>query len=166
MQDMNLNCKTIVLSVLFTTVTFLASDAQTNAAKYEIGINAGTLIYQGDLSTSYLGSYHFHSLKPAVGLFASRAINNDFAIRANLALGKISDDESSYSSPAYKRLRNFKFNTSITEFSALLVWNVLGNRTDESVRKIVPYLFGGVGMALVNVHRDWSNFNRAAFEAS
>ncbi len=163
MQDMNLHCRAIVLSVLLMSVVYVTPHAQTNAAKYEIGINAGTLIYQGDLSSSYLGSYHLHSLKPAVGLFASRAINNNFAIRANLAFGKISDDESTYSSPAYKRQRNFEFNTSIAEFSALLVWNVLGNSTDESVRKIVPYLFGGIGMSFLNVHRDWSKFNRVSF---
>lgn len=160
---MNFKSKSIVLSVLFATLAYLTPHAQKNATKYEIGVNAGTLIYQGDLSTSYLGSYHLHSLKPALGLFASRAINNNFAIRANLAFGKISDDESAYSSPSYKRLRNFKFNTSITELSALLVWNVLGNSTDESERKIIPYLFGGAGVALVNIHRDWSNFNRDVF---
>lgn len=158
---MNLNCKTIVLPVLFVTVAYSTSYAQTKAAKYEIGIDAGTLIYQGDLSTHYLGSFHF--LKPAIGVFASREINKNLAIRANLVLGKISDDESVYSRPAYKRLRNFKFNTSITEFSALVVWNMTEKGSDESTRKLVPYLFGGAGMSFLNVHRDWSNFNREAF---
>ena len=161
MQYMNLNCKTIALPVLLATVAYSTPYAQTKVAKYEIGINAGTLIYQGDLSTHYIGSFHY--LKPAIGVFASRAINKNLAIRANLVLGKISDDESVYSSPAYKRQRNFKFNTSITEFSALLVWNVLGKSTDESDRRIVPYLFGGAGISFLNVHRDWSNFNRTAF---
>lgn len=161
---MNLDFKAIVLSVLLISVFCERSYSQINKGKYEIGINAGTLIYQGDLSTSYLGS--FHSLKPAIGLFASRTINKNFSIRANLNIGKISDDESVYSSPSYKRLRNFNFNSSITELSALLVWDFLGNSNDESFHKLTPYVFGGAGVAFVNIHRDWSKFDRTTYGAT
>jgi len=65
----------------------------------------GTLIYQGDLSESLLG--YTHSLKPAIGVFASESLDDYFSVRANITRGEISADESTYSSPAWRRERNW-----------------------------------------------------------
>lgn len=159
-MDMFLACRTVVLSGLFTSVAYSVTYAQINSPKYEIGVGVGTTIYQGDLSTSYLGS--FHSLKPAINLFASRSIDQYFAIRANLAFSKVADDESTYSSPSYKRTRNFKFSTTIAELSAQLVWNITGINDNET-HKIIPYLYGGAGLASLKIYRDWSKFMRANY---
>lgn len=143
--------------------TFTASkiSAQTKS-NYEIGINAGTLIYQGDLSSNALGSTK--NLKPAIGVFVSKDLDAYFSLRANLLYGKIGDDESQYTSPSWKQLRNFKFSTSVTELSTILTWNFLGDNGAKDYRMFSPYVFGGLGISLPNVKRDWNGINRNAFD--
>ena len=74
--------------------------AQFTPSKWEIGINAGTLIYQGDLSESSLG--YTNSLKPSVELWVSKSLDAYFSIRANLLQGSLGADESTYASPAWR----------------------------------------------------------------
>jgi hypothetical protein len=139
------------------------STAQFVPGKYELGINAGTLVYQGDLSESILG--YTRSIKPAIGINASEALDDYFSLRANLVRGAISADESTYANPAYRRERNFKFSSSVTELSAELVWDLFGKTYTEGFRRLSPYFFAGAGLTLLNVKRDWSHFNRAYFNA-
>jgi Domain of unknown function (DUF6089) len=162
---MNSNLKIrVVTTTLFTiafTSTFTSVSAQ-NKGNYEVGINAGTLIYQGDLSNSAFGSTK--NLKPAIGVYVNKELDAYFSLRANLLYGKIGEDESQYSSPSWKQQRNFKFSTSITELSTVLVWNFLGDNGAKDYHLLSPYIFGGVGISLLNVKRDWSGINRAVFD--
>ncbi len=149
-----------LLSIAFT-ATFTAVSAQ-NKSNYEVGINAGTLIYQGDLSNSALGSVK--NLKPAIGVYVTKELDTYFSLRANLLYGKISEDESQYSSPSWKQLRNFKFSTSVTELSTVLVWNFLGDNGVKDYHMFSPYIFGGLGLSLLHVKRDWSGINSTVFD--
>ncbi len=133
-----------------------------NKNNYEIGINAGTLIYQGDLTNSVFGTYK--GIKPAIGVFVSKNLDPYFSWRINLLYGKIGVDESQFTNPSWKQLRNFKFTTSVTELSTVLVWNFFGDNDERDYRRFTPYVFGGVGISLLNVKRDWSNINRSAFD--
>lgn len=162
---MNSNLKirvvtTTLLAIAFT--THFSSVSAQNKGSYEIGINVGTLIYQGDLNNTALGS--IKNLKPAIGVYVNKELDAYFSLRANLLYGKISDDESQYSSPSWKQQRNFKFSTSVTELSTVLVWNFLGDNGVRDYSKFSPYVFGGVGISLLNVKRDWSGINRTAFD--
>ena len=74
--------------------------AQFTPSKWEIGINAGTLIYQGDLSGSSLG--YTNCFKPSVELWVSRSLDPYFSIRANLLQGSLDADESTYAGPAWR----------------------------------------------------------------
>ncbi len=162
---MNSNLKIrLVTTTLFAVAitTFFTSASAQNKGSYEIGINAGTLIYQGDLSNSALGSVK--NLKPAIGVYLNKELDAYFSLRANLLYGKIGDDESQYSSPSFKQQRNFKFSTSVTELSTLLVWNFLGDNSTTDYHLLSPYIFGGVGISLLNVKRDWSRINRTVFD--
>ena len=132
--------------------------AQYTPSKYEIGVNIGTLIYQGDLSAGRLG--YTNNVKPAIGLSVSRVIDPYFSLRGNLTFGRLSADESKISNPAYKQLRNFFFTTPVTELSAMLVWNVAGDNTD---RKLNYYFMGGAGVSFLNVHRNWSRIDTNYF---
>lgn len=133
--------------------------AQYQASKYELGLHIGTLIYQGDLSAARLG--YTKNLKPAIGISLSRVMNPYFSVRANLTRGKLGADESTISDPAYKKLRNFKFSTPVTELSAMLVWNVAG---DNAGRKLNYYFLGGAGVGFLNIKRDWHSINSNFFD--
>ena len=158
---MNSIPKKAILVTTFFIGSRLSSYAQPDFSKYEVGINAGSFIYQGDLTPSALGS--FKTWKPAFGISLSRILNRSFSVRLNLALGEIKGDDAKYSSPAWRQQRNFNFNSPLTEVSAMMVWNVLGKNGDEFNSGISPYLFAGIGYSFLNIKRDWSNMNTTVF---
>lgn len=160
---MNSIFKAVIISFLFATTIRSSSIAQFKSSAYEVGVNAGTLIYQGDLSKSYIGNYK--SLKPAVGFFVSKTLDPYFALRVNATFGKIGADESQYSTPLWKRYRSFKFSSPVTELSSTLVFNLLGQSNESGYRKISPYVFAGAGMTLVNIKRDWSKLNKTIYDS-
>ncbi len=145
-------------------VFFICSNisAQKNSI-YEIGINAGTLIYQGDIATSDIGN--FQGLKPAFSFYVNKQLHNYFSARANLVLGSFSADESKMSSPDWKQHRNFSFSTSVAELSTLLVWNIKGENVENNYRNLKPYFFGGIGVTFLNIKRDFSKIDTTYFDA-
>ena len=126
----------------------LKVDAQLNQSKWQIGANAGYIVYQGDLTPKLLGNYK--TLKPTVGINISRILSNALKLRTALSLGKISGNEIFYSKPAFRQERNLKFSTPITEISEILIYNFL----DKSYkRQFSPYVFAGVGVSFLNIIR-------------
>lgn len=158
---MNSIFKAIIPTLLIIAAGNKKSSAQFIPSKFEIGINAGTLVYQGDLSTNVFG--YTKSLKPAIGIWASRSFDDYFSLRANLVRGEIGADESTYTSPAWRQHRNLKFNSSITEFSTVLVWDLFGKTYREGMRRLSPYFFAGAGFTVLNVKRNWSGFDTSYF---
>jgi opacity protein-like surface antigen len=121
-----------------------------SASKYELGVDVGTLIYQGDLSTSRFG--FTKTLRPALGISLSRKLDNYFSLRGNFTVGKLVVDEAKQSSPAYHQTRRFQFKTPINELSAMLLWNVPG----ENSHRLTYYFMAGAGLNFTKVKRDWS----------
>lgn len=137
--------------------------AQFTPSKWEIGVNAGTLIYQGDLSESSFG--YTKSLKPSVELWVGKSLDAYFSIRANLLQGSIGADESTYSTPEWRRHRNLTFNSSVTEVSAELVWDLNGKTYREGMHRFSPYFFAGAGFAILHIDRNWSRFDKTYFDS-
>jgi hypothetical protein len=135
--------------------------AQTANPKYELGVNIGLLVYQGDLTPEKLGS--FKTMKFSFGLHASRIFSSSFSLKGHLAFGKLKGDDAKYANPAYRQLRNFNFTSPVVEFSGQLVWNVTGkNYADKGFS---PYLFAGAGLSFLKIKRDWSNINTTYFSS-
>jgi opacity protein-like surface antigen len=132
--------------------------AQQSGARYEAGISISSLVYQGDLTPAALGSYR--TARIGVAAWGSKQLNNAFSLRANLAIGSLRSDDAAYSTPAWRRQRALNFKASLTELSALGVWDVAGRRSSLS-----PYVFMGAGLAFVKIRRDYSGFNAAYFAA-
>ncbi|MFC4232848.1 DUF6089 family protein [Parasediminibacterium paludis] len=153
-----------IIRVMATTIFafIVVNISAQNKNNYEIGINGGTLIYLGDLTNSAFGTYK--GAKPAIGVFVNKDIDPYFSWRVNLMYGKIGVDESQFTTPFWKQLRNFKFSTSITELSSVIVWNFLGDNGAKEYSRFSPYVFGGLGISLLHVTRDWHNINRGAFD--
>lgn len=147
------------LSILILT-SFGSAYGQEEGSKYEVGVNGGILIYQGDLVPGNYGN--FKNVKPAFGVSVSRSVDPYLAIRANVAVGKLSSDESVFADPPYRKKRNFTFSTPITEFTALLVFNPFGQNYGDS-RRLTPYIFAGPGIAFLNIKRDWSRVDTTVF---
>jgi hypothetical protein len=157
-----LSCKGLLFFSTLS-ITCLHSSAQITVSKYEIGAKAGVFVYQGDLAPSDAGSYK--TLRPQFGLFVSRLLSSSFAVRLNFDAGSVHGDDGKYSSPWWRRDRNFRFTSPVYELTAQLVLDLLGRNYDRPAKSLSPYLFVGAGYSFLSVHRDWSRMNTTVFTA-
>lgn len=133
--------------------------AQQNISRYEFGLGAGIVMYQGDLTPWRFGSYE--TIRLGVNLHASRILSRSLSLRANLLFGGIKGDDAKYNNPEFRKQRNFNFTSPVTELSLLMVVNPLGK--NFSSKGFSPYLFAGAGLGLLHIKRDHSAFNAAYF---
>ncbi len=151
--------KAIIAIVLFSApVSFVHGQS---GYKWMVGVNAGLMIYQGDLTPSSLGSYKTASR--VFGFSIARIVNPYFSIRGNVALGKLRGNDAAYDNPAWRKSRALSFVSPANEFSAQLVWNPFGNNSNELGMKVTPYLFGGAGVSFLSIARDYSNMDTTVF---
>ncbi|MGC4037648.1 MAG: DUF6089 family protein [Chitinophagaceae bacterium] len=160
---MNFFWSTRILSLAIILFFVSKLSAQFTVSKYEVGIKAGTFIYQGDLTPSVAGSYQ--TIQPQFGIFVSRLLSSSFALQFNFDAASLKGDDSKYASPWWRQSRNFRFNTPVYELSARLNWDLFARNYQRPVKSLSPYLFVGVGYAFLNVHRDWSRMNTAVFNS-
>ncbi len=146
-------------------ISFLCFAGKSNAQFYKdmsVGLNGGIYIYQGDLTPERFGS--FRTIQPGFSFFAKKPINHFLAARVLVSFARLKGDDSRYSKPEFRQQRNFYFTTPVKEFSAQLVWNILGRNYDD--RGIMPYIFSGAGISLVRVKKDYSRMDMNVFGES
>ena len=145
--------KALLVIVLFCMGT------KASTQQYEFGINAGFVVYQGDLTPEKLGA--FKTQQFSVGIHADRIISPSFSLRANVLIGNLKGDDSKYSHPEYRQQRNFYFTSPLAEVSALLLFNALGK--NDADKGFSSYLFAGAGVSFLHIKRDWSRINTTYF---
>jgi len=123
--------------------------------EYEVGLNVGTLIYQGDLTPTKIGSLKTPGL--SFGIMGLKHISPSVAIRLDFTIGTISGDDKEYTNPAWRKQRGLAFSTSIKELSASVMYKPLPDAL------LSPYIFGGVGMAFTDIHPYTESFNKNYF---
>ena len=133
--------------------------SQTNTGSWQLGANIGIAVYQGDLTPYRSGSYKI--LKPSIGFNISRIFTPDLKLRTSIAIGQLKGDEGLYVKPPYRKERNLSFTTSFVEISEILIWNFLDKSSDISYKRFSPYIFGGVGVSLLNINRSSSKTTAA-----
>lgn len=150
-----------IACLLFSAILFPTSSFSqyTNVPKYQFGVGAGFLVYQGDLTPEQVGAYR--SPRLSVNLMASRLLTPSFALRANLVLGGLRSSDSNYANPEWRQHRNFGFRSSVVELSLTPEWNILGKNYSE--KGLSPYIFAGIGYSFLRVRRDYSQFDVAYF---
>lgn len=154
--------KKISPAVLFSLLFLFSNEAfsqKSSLSKWEAGLSLGGYVYQGDLTPNRFGS--IETIQPGIGFFGTRIINRMFSARLLFNIARIAGDESIYEYPAWRQERNFSFSTSNKELSLLVHWNIFGSNYDE--RKYEPYVFGGAGVSVLNVSRNYSRMNAAFF---
>lgn len=158
---MNKPTQVLVFGFIACCISIAPAYSQLNLSKWQIGVNAGVFIYQGDLTPSPIGSYP--TLSPGFGLYVSRILNPSFILRTNIARGTLRGYDGVYAYPTWRKERNFKFSTPVTEISELLVWNIYGNNSNETGQRFSPYVYAGVGVSILKVSRDYSGMNKSFF---
>ncbi len=147
-------------AILCLAVSGTASYAQlSNVPRFQLGVSAGAFIYQGDLTPSDIGSYR--TAKPAIQLTAAKLFSRSLSLKGVFSFGALQGDDSRYTFPAYRRERNFYFQSPVAEVAVQGEWAPLGSNYRE--RGFSPYVSAGIGYSFLHVQRDYSRFNVAHF---
>jgi opacity protein-like surface antigen len=157
---MRLIFKTGILPFLFF-MQGIGLNAQSFFSKLEFGAQAGTFIYQGDLTPARFGSFKTPGIQ--LGISASMPLNNYLSARANISFGKMHGDDAAYSHPEWRQHRNLNFKSPVFEIAGLVNWNITGDPQYNA--GLTPYLFAGAGISFLRIRRDASNFDGEYFSA-
>jgi hypothetical protein len=136
-----------------------SAQGQQTASRYQLGIMAGGMVYQGDLANGVQGS--LRTTRPAFSLWASRRFTPSWTARLALTAGSLLGDEALFESPDFRKERALAFQTPVVELSPQIVFTPFGGLMERS--RVSTYLTAGISLAWVNVQRDWSRFNAAYF---
>jgi OmpA-OmpF porin, OOP family len=141
--------------------------AQTSITEYlkplEIGLAGGVMSYEGDVDRRAF--FNFREMHPSGGVFIRKHFSDHFALRGNLLIGKITGKDANFTDPAWRKQRAYSFSSPVSEVSAQLEWNILGNHraysqssfeesengrhythyTTTFKKTVLPYLFAGGG---------------------
>jgi hypothetical protein len=137
----------------------ISVSAQFRPPKFEWGVNPGILLYEGDLTRSQFGSWPTKKISWAFG--ATRLISRAFSIRAQLLFSKLEGNDALERWPEFRQQRNFYFRSPLTEANINFELNPFGSNYRET--GLLPYVFGGLGLAYFKVKRDWSALNTDYF---
>ena len=116
---------------LFLTLSLVVSTthAQNSIVEYlkplEIGLAGGFMSYEGDVDRAAL--FTFKESNPSGGVFIRKHFSDHFALRGNLLVGKITGKDANFTEPAWRKQRAYSFSSPVSEVSAQLEWNILGN---------------------------------------
>ncbi len=140
-----------------------AAQAQVSKSNSEVGLSAGTTIYQGDIEPGTLGSYK--RLRPSFSIYGGRWLDKYFLLQGSFTHASITANDSDWSTPAYKQLRNLNFHTSINEVDARLIFSPFGNVAYTPEKRWYPYAFIGAGIAFTHIKRNWSGIDSSFLTA-
>lgn len=149
-----------ILCILILAIPFDGLYSQNSLPKFELGINGGIFVYQGDLTPSRFGS--IETMRPGINLYGRRFFSSSISIRTQLSISGLRGNDGLYASPAWRQQRNFNFRSPLVELSQLAEWNPISSNYKE--KALLPYLFSGVGLSFLNIKRDWSRYNAAYFD--
>jgi len=131
--------------------------AQTNTNLYEVWAQAGTLIYQGDLTSNPLGN--FRQLQPAWSVGVSRQIHPNYAVRAMLTKGSLAANEALEQSPQWRQYRGLSFNNQLTSIALSVVYTPSGANRYFNASRWKPYFSGGIAVSHQRITRQWNAIN-------
>lgn len=122
--------------------------------RWELGLFLGASQYQGDMNNIGLKELH-----PAYGALLRYHITDNFALRTNILLGKLSGKDSNFEQ---NKTRGFSYSSPLTEFSLLGEYDIFGKKRYADIEKgkfrkmLSPYLFTGVAYSAVNPTTDFN----------
>lgn len=138
------------LTLLLTSLLCLSlpTQAQLREGYMRVGVSAGIMNYQGDLSDDHLST--LLAAQPGFGIMGAYHFSSIFSARLSLMRGWIKGDDAK-SDRIGKVRRNLSFRAPITELSAQLVMDFVPTNRSYSYRpKLTPYGFAGISVFAFN----------------
>jgi hypothetical protein len=117
---------------------FIATSCYGQYGQWELDIMAGVSGYKGDLTQK---QFMFRTMRPATGVNIRYNYDNNFVVRAGIALGWVSGNDR-YNTQPDIHARNLRFQSQILEGSICIEYNLL----EPEIFFAYPYVFAGVGV--------------------
>ncbi|MCP3931213.1 MAG: OmpA family protein [Bacteroidetes bacterium] len=130
--------------------------------KWEMGVLLGGSGYLGDLSQPSHISLDFNEVHPSFNFFIRHHLTSKWALRGNLALGKISGNDLNYDYDELRMERGINFESSLSEFSVVVEYDFFGNkryRKKRFFKTFSPYAYLGLGLVDVEPFVDYNEGN-------
>ncbi|TAF32457.1 MAG: hypothetical protein EAZ57_08580 [Cytophagales bacterium] len=118
---------------------------QKKAIPTEMGLNMGGCLYRGDV-----GNIRLTDTRPSAELFFRINPSPVVSLRIGALVGRFRGDETT-SKDVFKQKRGAQFRTTAYEFNLRAEYNFRDYRSTRELSRACPYLFGGVGGALLRV---------------
>jgi hypothetical protein len=111
---------------------------RTGYAQYsELGIQAGSMYYVGDLNPSHFKSNHL-----ALGLLYRYSLNKRIAIRINFLYGNVEANDAD-NDDVFRKNRNLSFRSNIVELGGMVEFNYYSYAPADKDNRFTTYLFIG-----------------------
>ena len=111
-----------------------------NAQKtMEVGLFGGGSYYIGDINPNV----HFLGTRPAYGVVARINLDTRWTVKLSGYMGKLVGDDAVSNKVDN---RNLKFESEITDISAVVEFNFFNYVTGSTRNFLTPYIFGGIGV--------------------
>ncbi|MEZ4989457.1 MAG: DUF6089 family protein [Saprospiraceae bacterium] len=146
--------RTFLLGLMLVSLTTVRAQ---QTSFWEVGLLLGGSSMGGDLVDPDIGS--LNDVNFAYGLMARKYFQPNFAMRLNLLRSRLSTNDHRYERLDY---RGFRSQSPLTELSLDFEWDILGHLrgVDGSAGGISPYLFAGLGMAIIDPKTSFSYDNQ------
>jgi hypothetical protein len=155
-SDMHPTTRCAVTAILLLATVHAHAQIKKNPHPVSIGINAGTFIYQGDLSPSPIGSWKTPG--PVIGIMANRQVRPGKLLRLDISAGLLQGNEAKYHRDSWRAERALAFRAPVAELVFSGQWHPMGTG-----QKLSPYLLAGGGIAVLRITRSFFGFNPAYF---
>jgi hypothetical protein len=159
-------CKKEMLGfILFTIVStpvISQSKKFSTYSKFEVGGGLSAYVYQGDLTPKAYGS--IKNTKPGLLLFVNYKWKPQMSLQASYNLGFLKGNDASYSTPSWRRLRNFTFKGMANEIQFKAIYQPYKNYEEDQFL-IFPYVHAGLGLSFLSIQKDYSALNNKLTDA-
>jgi len=145
------------LLTLALTLSFAFLEAGPNIDPYsEIGLFGGTSYYIGEINRTH---FPFRLMQPAAGLFYRYNLNGHYALRAFVNYSEVKAYDA-YSTNSFNLQRALSFKSPIIELGGHLEFNFYEFALLRvALRKITPFVFGGINYFYFNPQGDLGGGN-------
>ena len=131
---------------------------QLQAQDWEGGLFLGFTNYQGDLVDPV---FTLKDMNYGAGLVIRHNLTRKMALRGNLLFGKIDGRDDNWSEPAFRQIRNFEFESPITELSMTFEYSPFSGNDwvdgeGKFIKKLSPYGFAGLGVTFWDPDTDFN----------
>ncbi len=116
----------------------------------EIGGGIGGLSYTGDLNRGY----GLLQNRPAATVFHRTNLSDVVSFKVGITAGKVASSDEKGAIDVFSNQRNASFDVFIFEASGVLEYHFLDWRSERSLIRWTPYVFGGIGIFAMSGHQN------------